>query len=221
MAAFVRFTRPGSASCNGTRRPSGQHDVIAVEVHVGIGVERGRTTRQFQSSAANVSRPPHAGHPTASPRHDEPAATQIGFGAGIAAHATSGSSALATTSGGGSVTIASRQRAARSAHLVAAIELVAAQVQQHDGVGRGRGHHVPEPTFVDFENGGGVGVGPAERGHVTRRHVRTHGVRHHGADRRQRAATSKRVVVVLPFVALTSATSRPRAQLAQEVAVDE
>ena len=46
------------------------------------------------------------------------------------------------------------------AYLVAAIELIATQVQQHDGVGRGVGHHSAEPALVDLEHGGGVGAWP-------------------------------------------------------------
>ena len=95
------------------------------------------------------------------------------------------------------------------AHLVAAVELVAAEVEQQD---RGRSDLVQDrrqPPLVDLEGGDGAGLGPppsaATRpgGHVGAEELDTTG------PWVARAAASRWVVVVLPLVALTRAISRP------------
>ena len=95
------------------------------------------------------------------------------------------------------------------AHLVAAVELVAAQVQQDHRGRAGLGQHRRQPPLVDLEHGGGGRVGVAERGDDARAACWRPSELETTGRWCDRAAPSRRVVVVLPLVALTITTSRP------------
>jgi hypothetical protein len=57
------------------------------------------------------------------------------------------------------------------AHLVAAVELIAAEVEQRHRGWADRLEHRRQPPLVDLEHRGGTGLGPAERGDEAGGHV--------------------------------------------------
>ena len=99
----------------------------------------------------------------------------------------------------------------QAADLVVAVELVAAQVEQQDDVGRGGVDHPAQPGLVDFEHGPSAGAGPGQGGGQAGREVGAEDVGDDRARRRPGRPAATTVVVVLPLVPLTSATDRPAA----------
>ena len=95
------------------------------------------------------------------------------------------------------------------AHLVRAVQLVTRQVQQHHRRRRPRRHTRGRHTSSTSRTGSGTSR-PGQRGHVNQVAC---WIRSRCSPRRRRGTrptVSKRVVVVLPFVPVTSATCRPR-----------
>ena len=91
-------------------------------------------SRQSKRSADQSSSAPHDGQVAASERHPSPSATQVTF-AGAAAHTTCGSDAFATTARSGCASATAPPRVADRVHLAVAVELVAAEVAEHEQLG--------------------------------------------------------------------------------------
>ncbi|SCD78364.1 hypothetical protein GA0115246_106017 [Streptomyces sp. SolWspMP-sol7th] len=96
VAALARFARPGSWRWIGQAEPCGSRTCSPDSAQLAAG-RRKPHSPQNQSSPGRCMTPPQEGHDQASSFHSCPAATQMTCGEDEAAHTTSGSSALATT----------------------------------------------------------------------------------------------------------------------------
>ena len=72
--------------------------------------------------------------------------------AGVAAHTTCGSDALATTRRSGCVSAACAPQVADRVHLAVAVELVAAEVAEHEQLRVERVDHPGQDPLVDLEH---------------------------------------------------------------------
>ena len=99
-------------------------------------------------------------------------------------------------------------------HLAVAVELVAAEVAEHEQLGAERVHDAGQDPLVDFEHGDAGRPRLGEDGAMPDVRLAPVALLMTGSPVRARAAASSRVVVVLPFVADTSATRWPAASSA-------
>lgn len=204
-AALALLARPGSWRWIGHAEPCGSSTWSPDSAQLGVG-RRKPHSPQNQSSPGRCMTPPQDGQDQASSFHICPAATQITFGEEDAAHTTSGSSALATTTA-----FEAGQALApvlgEHAGFGGAVQLVAGEVEQRDALRVGRLGDADEVLLVDLDDPvAGVRAARESRGDATAM-LAPSALETTGPAALSASAIS-RVVVVLPLVAETRVTSR-------------
>src|SRR5436305_15071891 len=96
-AALPTLTWPGIASSTRWRTPDGSITSLYSTRHVGVGRDNPQPSLRQPPWASRCRMSPHFGQAVESYVQRCPAETQVTFGDAEPAHATSGSSALATT----------------------------------------------------------------------------------------------------------------------------
>src|ERR1017187_5328952 len=113
MAALARLARPGSVRDNSVTCPTESMMLSPSSTHRAGGRAKSHSP-QHQPRSSLLRSEPHLGQHHESSCHRWPAATQVTCGASLAAQAINGSSALATTRQSGAAARALRQRRASS-----------------------------------------------------------------------------------------------------------
>ncbi len=204
-AALALLARPGSWRWIGQAEPCGSRTWSPDRAQLGVG-RRKPHSPQYQSSPGRCMTPPQDGQDQASSFHIWPAATQITLGEDDAAHTTSGSSQLATTTAfepaspsrqfSASMRVSaarsswSRERLSRAMHFGAVSRATPARYFSSTSMTPYRASEPPASAEVM----------PA--GMLAPSALETTG------PAARRASAMSRVVVVLPLVAETRITSR-------------
>ncbi len=211
MAALARLHRPGKTSRTASARPSAVTSTSPRSTASGVGRRNPQVHDQSPSTAKTI-RPVHAGQPTASWRHNCPAATHTTRARPWAPHTTSGSSALATTTGPVGEPSAVRQRAATIRTSLTLSSWSRDRLSRTTTSGCTAAVTAPRYPSSTSSTAGAPGGADASA-------VASPGGRFAPADdvatrgHPPRAAASRRVVVVLPLVPVTRATRRPAARM--------
>ncbi len=228
MTALAWLQRPGKRSCSGWLSPaanSARAPAVPVANQIsGWGREKPHFW-QLQSSVPSLKRtvPPQSGHPVASLRQRRPAPTHMTLAALPAAHATRGSSELATTTAPVASRHAWRQRWAtwRTSLLRSSWSRLRLSNTSTDGrtCAATRPNHASSTSST-----AGAPAGPAANaaarpaGMLAPSRLVTTGRRPPSGA--ARPAARSLVVVVLPLVPETSTTWRPPANTPSSGGVD-
>ena len=115
----------------------------------------------------------------------------------------------------------SRQRSAIAAHLAEPVELVAGEVAEHEQLRVEGVDHLRQPALVDLDHGDvGVGLAGASAAAMPAGMFAPVWFVATAVPFARSASASRRVVVVLPFVAETSATRRRVHHVGEQVGLD-
>ena len=205
-AAFARFHAPGSASASGMRRPSSTSvspssrcGGVGLREAARAGSRTGRPTSRAAPRSSGTSR-----RRCASRARARPTSSFAGLGGphDVRVGRVRDDRELGVRLGDPSPRVADR------VHLAVAVELVAAQVAEHEQLGARAGRRRVAATRSSTSSTAVPGPRARREGRRDARRCRFAPVEFvtSGRPSAPTAAASRRVVVVLPFVADTSAT---------------
>ena len=223
ISALDWLKRPGSGAAPGpsSRRPTSARAVpSAATTSVASGSGRAKPQpAQDQPPSVKAMRPSQDGQPTASCCQRRPAPTQCTSRAAPAPHTTSGSSAFATTCVCGAAASAARQLPAIMRTSLVRSSWSRERFSKTHGGGRRRGEHARQVHLVGLEHGA-ARLRPGQRGHVSRRHVRTRLVAHDGVAGRAERHREQPGRRGLPVGARDERDLAPRAQVLEQPGVE-